>query len=119
MPLVQAEGGEEARRTSGARPASKKAPLPEGFRNGAGRGALQEGGGQGCRTARKWAATAAREADKLLAEAQKRAKTKQRQMRIKAALRRTGKVLKAAGRAAIVAGIAAGIASARAEKAKR
>ena len=69
--------------------------------------------------ARKWAATAAREADRLLAEARKRAKTEQRQMRIKAALRRTGKVLKAAGRAAIVAGIAAGIASARAESRAR
>jgi hypothetical protein len=69
--------------------------------------------------ARKWAATAAREADRLLAEARKRAKSEQRQMRIKAALRRTGKVLKAAGRAAIVAGIAAGIASARAENRAR
>lgn len=66
------------------------------------------------KTARKWAAAAGREADRLLAEARRRVKDQQRQRRLKAALHRSGRVLKAAGRAAIVAGIAAGIAAARA-----
>lgn len=71
------------------------------------------------RRAKKWAAAAAQEADRLLTVARKRADTEVRHRNLTQTLERTGRVLRIAGEAALAAGVTAGLAAVRSEARRR